>query len=93
MRKLICCACDGVYIGSASTNMVKAEVKVTVENHKISAIELIKHDNLLGKKAEAILGGMISANTYDVDAVTGATASSQVIKSAVCSALLKGLKE
>jgi len=33
---------------------------------------------------------MISANTYDVDAISGATSSSQVIKSAVSDALANG---
>lgn len=84
---------DGIYAGFAPTHMIKAGVRLTAENHKISTIELIKHDNGLRSKAEYLWERMISANIYDVDAVTGATISSQVIKSAICNALSNSYKK
>ena len=83
---------DGVYRGKAETTFVKVEVEVEVKDHKIVRIDLLKHDNGLGKEAERITEDMISMNTYEVDAVSGATSSSEVIKSAVSDALANGKK-
>ena len=83
---------DGIYRGKAETVFVKAEVEVEVSDHKIVRIELLKHDNGLGKKAEKITEDMVRMNTVEVDAVSGATSSSQVIKSAVSDALANGKK-
>lgn len=78
---------NGIYQGKAETTFVKAEVEVEVNDHEIIRINLLKHDNGLGKEAERITEDMIRLNTYEVDAVSGATSSSQVIKSAVSAAL------
>lgn len=83
---------DGVYHGEAETALVKVVVAVEATNHKITGIDILKHDNGMGKKAERITEDMIRMNTYDVDAVSGATSSSQVIKSAVSDALAHGNK-
>ena len=64
-------------------------VKVAVKGGAIESIELLKHDNGMGRKAESILGEMERADTWDVDAVSGATLSSETIKSAVSLALNK----
>ncbi len=81
---------DGVYRGMADASLVRAEVEVTVQNHMIIRIDLLKHENGLGTKAEAITKEMVRQNTYEVDAISGATLSSEVIKSAVSIALEKG---
>ena len=78
---------DGTYQGRAETTFVTVEVVVAVSDHKISRIDILKHDNGFGKKAEGIVDDMIKRNTYDVDAISGATSSSHVIKSAVSEAL------
>ena len=83
---------DGVYLGDAETSLVKVEVEVTVEDHQISDIKIIKHENGKGEPAEAITLDMIENNTSEVDTVTGATMSSKVIMAAVTSALEKGIK-
>ncbi len=70
---------------------MKVTVLVTVKNHKISEIEILRHENGMGKPAESIVGTMIEKNTYDVDIVSGATISSKVIKNAVFNALQQGL--
>ena len=81
---------DGIYQGSAETSLVKVEVEIEVQSHEIIRVDLLKHDNGLGAKAEAIVDDIISENTYEVDEISGATMSSQVIKSAVNDALVKG---
>ena len=78
---------NGVYRGEAKTSLVKVEVEVEVSNNKITKIVLLKHENGLGSKAESIIDKMIEKNTYEVDTVSGATTSSEVIKSAVSDAL------
>lgn len=83
---------DGSYFGSSDGGLVKVEVEVTVENHKITKIDLLKHQNGKGKPAEATLDEMIKANTDDVDAVSGATYSSKTIRNAVNKALQEGMK-
>lgn len=80
---------DGVYTGSYKAFPVAAEVKVTINNHKITEIELIKHDNGQGGAAEVIPSKVVEAQSLEVDIVSGATYSSKVILKAIESALKK----
>ena len=82
---------DGLYEGHSETDLVKADVRVTVSNGEIKDIEIIKHMCGKGKPAEAMTELMIRNNDVEVDAVSGATYSSKVIKDAVRNALRKGL--
>ncbi|MBP1745184.1 MAG: uncharacterized protein H6Q58_2162 [Firmicutes bacterium] len=80
---------DGVYTGSYEQFPVSAEVKVTIENQKITEIELIKHVTGKGAAAEAITGKVIETQSLDVDSISGATYSSKVILKAIQNALEK----
>ena len=80
-------AADGTYEGTTDAGMVSVKVSVTVKDHAISQIDIMEHKNGRGAAAEAITQDMIPANTFDVDAVSGATLSSETIKSAVSKAL------
>lgn len=82
---------DGIYIGEYDVNFIYAKVEVTVQNGKITNIELLEHKNERGKPAEAILGKMTDAQEINVDAISGATNSSTVIKKATEIALKKGM--
>ncbi len=82
---------DGVYEGQSETDLVKADVRVTVSNGEIKDIEIVRHMCGKGKPAEAMTESMIRNNDVEVDAVSGATYSSKVIKDAVRNALRKGL--
>lgn len=73
------------------TPLVKAEVSVTVRNHRITAIDIIRHDCGTGKKAEAIIDEMVRLNTSEAELVSGATLSSKVIRAGVRNALASGL--
>lgn len=82
---------DGIYQGITETSLVKVETEVSVVNHKITEIVLLKHENGRGTAAEVITDKMVAENSYEVDAISGATTSSEVIKSAVSKALAKGV--
>lgn len=83
---------DGIYRGKVETMLVKAEVEVSVKNHKIISISIIKHENGKGKPAEAIVDAIIKDNSTDVELIAGATMSSLVIRAAVIDAVNKGIK-
>ena len=83
---------DGIYDGHSELGPVIVDVKVTVKKGKIIEVEIINHQNGLGQSANAIVNEMLDKNTYEVDAISGATVSSEVIINAVNDALLKGLR-
>ena len=78
---------DGNYEGHSELGPVKVDVKVEVENHKLKKVELLRHECGLGHPADVIVEKMVEQNTWDVDAVSGATVSSGIIKNAVNKAL------
>lgn len=74
---------DGVYEGNWDMNWVAAEVAVTMEDHQMKEIRLIKHKNGKGKAAEGIIDTILAEQSLDVDVVSGATASSKAILKSV----------
>jgi uncharacterized protein with FMN-binding domain len=78
---------DGIYIGKYSVIPVSATVQVTIDDHRIVSIEIIEHFNGQGGKAESIIDEIIRVQSIDVDVISGATYSSQVIKLAISKAL------
>lgn len=79
---------DGNYIGEYDVGFVYAKVEVEVADGKLAAIHILEHRQGRGEAAEAILDDMITEQRIDVDAVSGATNSSTVLKKAVENALL-----
>lgn len=78
---------EGTYRGSHDVLWIGAEVEVTVKDHRIEKIILIRHLNERGASAEVIPGRVIGAQSLDVDTVAGATSSSKVILKAIENAL------
>lgn len=78
---------DGVYVGEYDVDFVYAKVEVTVQNGAITNIDILEHKNGRGKSAEIVTGRIMEEQKIDVDAVSGATNSSTVIKKAVENAL------
>lgn len=78
---------DGVYTGEYDVNFIYVKVDVTVQSGEMTNITLLEHKQERGKAAEAIVQDMIAEQKIDVDAVSGATNSSIVIKKAVENAL------
>lgn len=82
---------NGNYSGSFDALEVGADVKVTVDNHKITDIKIVHHKNVRGKQAEVMPKRVIAAQSLQVDTVSGATNSSKVILKAIDNALEKGI--
>jgi len=80
---------DGVYSGSVSAFPVVVELKVRVKDHRIEAIDLIKHTNGQGKPAEALLAKVVQEQKINLDVISGATYSSKAILLAISNALKK----
>ncbi len=80
---------DGSYLGDCDNGLVKVQVEVTVQNHAITDVRILKHDNGMGSAAEAITEQVVQRQSVEVDAVSGATLSSQTILKAVEVALFE----
>lgn len=87
---------DHQYIGVSSAGIGgKTVVRVTYENGTIEQVEVLSNfeSEDVGQKAiEELPGQMVAKNTYEVDAVSGASASSRAIKEAVKNAIEKAQK-
>ncbi len=81
---------DGVYIGEYDVNFIYAKVEVTVENGEIKSVNILEHRQERGKAAESVTDKIVDEQKIDVDAISGATNSSTVIKKAVENALKNG---
>ena len=82
---------NGIYIGEYDVNFIYAKVEVTVEDGEIVSINILEHRHERGKAAETVIEKIIDEQKIDVDAISGATNSSTVIKKAVENALKGGL--
>lgn len=78
---------NGVYIGECDVNFIYAKVEVTVHEGRIMSIRILDHKNERGQSAEVVVERIVSEQKIDVDAVSGATNSSTVLKKAVENAL------
>lgn len=78
---------DGTYVGNCDVGYIYAQVEVTVQKGKITNIEIVEHRNERGEPAEKIVDEIVKEQSTDVDAISGATNSSKVIKKAVEEAL------
>ena len=78
---------DGIYIGEYDVNFIYAKVEVTVKGGKIVRINILEHRHERGKAAETVIDKIMEEQKIDVDAISGATNSSTVIKKAVENAL------
>lgn len=83
---------DGTYTGSAQGFGGPVKVKVTVKNGKIKKIQIVSASGETGSyfaKAKALIPAIVKKQTTNVDAVSGATYSSNGIIRAVRNALGK----
>lgn len=80
---------DGCYSGSFRTFPVAATVEVTVEEHCITNIVLVKHSHGHDAPAVAVLDRVLEKQSLQVDLVTGATYSSKAMLKAVEDAFKK----
>ena len=82
---------DGTYTGSATGFGGRLSVRVTVSDGRISTIDVTSHNETSSyySKAKKVLSRMISAQSTNVDTVSGATYSSVGLINAVRNALSK----
>lgn len=78
---------DGTYVGECNVNFIYTKVEVTVQNGEIKNIDILEHKNERGEAAETVIDKIADEQKIDVDAVSGATNSSTVLKKAVENAL------
>ena len=78
---------DGSYVGDCDAGYIYAKVQVTVQDGKIEEITILEHKNEHGQRAESIIDKIVGEQRLDVDAVSGASNSSLVIKKACEKAL------
>ncbi len=74
---------DGTYIGEYDAGYIYAKVAVYIKNGTIKDIDILEHNNERGAPAEEIITDIVDKNNLKVDAVSGATNSSNVIKKAI----------
>ena len=80
---------DGSYEGECQTGLVQVRRRLRIQNAAIQRIELLQHDNGMGKDAERILEDIQKQNSTVVDDVSSATISSRAIRMAAQNALKK----
>jgi uncharacterized protein with FMN-binding domain len=83
---------DGLYDGSYELLPISVQVLVTIADHKITAIKLLKHINGQGAGAEVIPDAVVAAQSLEVDTISGATYSSKAILKAIEEALMKAIQ-
>ena len=84
---------DGTYNGQCDAFLVAVDVSVTVKDHSIKEIEIVRHDNGRGKPAEVITDKVIQSQSLNVDTVSGCTSSSMVILKSIEDALVSSYKD
>jgi len=84
---------DNQYLGTSNDGIGgQIIVRITVMDDQLTNVEVVEQSETgeVGGKAVAELPAkMVAANTYDVDAISGASVSSRAIKAAVKDALSK----
>ena len=80
---------DGTYYGTGTGFGGTLKVKVVISGGKISSIEIVENhdDSSYLNRAKALISNIISSQSTNVDTISGATYSSNGIKSAVRDAL------
>ena len=85
---------DGVYEGKALGYNANITVMVTVAEDRITDVTVVSHadDDPYWTNSQRVIEDIVSSGSTEVDAVSGATYSSQGIIKAVEDALSKALK-
>ncbi len=78
---------DGSYIGVCQNKILFAVVEVEVRDHEITGIEVLEHKASYLEQAKEIAGAVCSKQSLEVDAITGATLTSDTVLKAIENAL------
>lgn len=80
---------DGEYIGFCQNKILFALVKVDIKDHAITDIEVLKHKPSYMEQAKQIAGEVLMGQSLEVDAISGATLTSDTVLKAIENALQK----
>lgn len=80
---------DGEYIGFCQNKILFALVKVDIKDHEITDIEVLKHKPSYMEQAKQIAGEVLMGQSLEVDAISGATLTSDTVLKAIENALQK----
>lgn len=78
---------DGEYVGVCQNKILFAVVKVKVQNHEISDVEVIEHKASYMEQAKQIAENVCDKQSLDVDAISGVTLTSDTVLKAIENAL------
>jgi uncharacterized protein with FMN-binding domain len=86
---------DGTYLGSHPVGIMKYNVAVTVADHKIESIDIVRafSGTEYSRKGQAILDTVVASQSLKVDVISGATVTSKAYLAAIRDALEKGLAD
>ena len=77
-------------VRQARTLEVETPDLARLEDGRIAAVQLVRHDHGLGSGAESLPRAVVESQSLELDAVSGATVSSKCILKAVETALRQG---
>jgi uncharacterized protein with FMN-binding domain len=84
----------GKYRGDFSYGGFTYEVEVTIKGHRIDNITILKNrDTFYAKEAETVIDRVLYSQSLNVDAISGATATSKALLKAVEGALSKAVSK
>jgi len=84
---------DGIYQGESSKGPNSVRVEVEIINHKIQKVNVLKNTGWKSPRAVPVIPNrIVEEQSTKVDAVSGATNSSNVIMNAVQDALEKAMR-
>lgn len=83
---------DGVYTAAFGKVALSAKLQVTVAAGQIADIQVLEPGNGLGKAGKQIISSVLSAQSLQVDIVTGASATSKLVLRTVEEALRQGIR-
>lgn len=79
---------DGIYVGSYKNSRWSNQVKVTVENHRITAINVVKTVVIEQQSVtEKLINDVLAAQNTDVEVISGATVTSNAYLKSIENAL------
>ena len=80
-------ASDGVYVGVCQIKVLVAGVKVKIQDHKFTDVEVIEHKESYMEQARQIAERVCDEQSLNVDAISGATLTSDTVQKAIENAL------
>ena len=82
---------DGTYTGVYQNKILLAAVQVEIADHAIVSIDILEHKDAYMPQARQIAGDVLDTQSLEVDAISGATLTSNTVLKAIEDALQQGV--